>query len=232
MTGPPSVPPATGDGKRPAAADRGAVADGRMVMEETPVSAYALRAPFGGTILDRETIVPGVYVDTTHRLFTLADLSTVWVEANVHEGDFGALAGSHGGRVRFRSPAYPGREFEGRVTYTGDLVDEKSRTVRLLARADNPGRLLKPGMFVEVKVLSPEPRPAVQVPATALLDDGEATFVYVKTGPELFERRDVVTEGSEEGRVTVRRGLRPGEEVVVEGGSKIRAEAMRLASSG
>lgn len=209
----------------------GKTTDGRMVIEETPVSAYSLRAPFDGTILDRESIVPGVYVDTTHRLFTLANLSTVWVEANVHESDFGLLSGSRGGRVLFKSPAYPDREFEGLVTYTGDLVDEKSRTVKLLARADNPGRLLKPGMFVEVKILNPEPRPAVQIPVSALLTDGEGTFVYVKTEPELFERRDVDTADAEGNRVTVRHGLKPGEEVVTEGGYKIKAEAMRLASS-
>jgi multidrug efflux pump subunit AcrA (membrane-fusion protein) len=205
--------------------------DGRMVVEETPVSAYALRAPFDGTILDRESIVPGVYVGTTHRLFTLANLSSVWVEANVHESDFGLLSGSRGGRVKFRSPAYPDREFDGEVIYTGDLVDEKSRAVKLLARADNPERLLKPGMFVEVKILNRDPRPALQIPATALLTEGESTFVYVKTGPERFERRDVETADAEGERVTVRRGLEAGEEVVVEGGYKVKAEAMRLASS-
>lgn len=199
--------------------------------EETPVSAYALRAPFDGTILDRETIVPGVFVDTTHRLFTIANLSSVWVEASVHESDFAELSDSRGGRVRFRSPAYPDREFAGEVTYTGDLVDEKSRTVKLLARADNPERVLKPGMFVEVKILNREARPAVQIPVTALLTEGDSTFVYIKTGPDRFIRREIETDDAEGEKVTVLTGLNPGEEVVVDGGYQIKAEALRLASS-
>lgn len=203
----------------------------QLDQEETPVSAYALRAPFDGTILDRETIVPGVFVDTTHRLFTIANLSSVWVEASVHESDFVELSDSRGGRVLFRSPAYPDREFTGEVTYTGDLVDEKSRTVKLLARADNPERLLKPGMFVEVKILNREARPAVQIPVTALLTEGDSTFVYIKTGPDRFIRRVIETDDAEGEKITVLTGLKPGEEVVVDGGYQIKAEALRLASS-
>ncbi len=75
--------------------------------QDGPVSTYSIWAPFDGTILDREMIVPGVAVDTTHRIFTMANLSTVWVEASVHEGDFGKLAQSRGQAIRFRSPAYP-----------------------------------------------------------------------------------------------------------------------------
>ena len=205
--------------------------NGLLVMEETPVSAFALRAPFDGTILDRELMVPGIHVDTSHHLFILADLSDVWVEASVHESDFGLLEGSRGGRVDLVSPAYPGRRFEGTVIYTGDLVDEKSRTLKVLARADNPDRMLKPGMFVEVKIFHREPRSAIQIPVSALLSDGEATFVYVKTGAEQFERRDVIAGDGQGGRVVVFNGLKGGEEVVIEGGYKIKAEAFQLASS-
>ncbi len=164
-------------------------------------------------------IVPGVAVDTSYRIFTMANLSTVWIEANVHEGDFGMLARSRNGKVRFRSPAYPGREFEAEVIYTGDLVEERSRTVKLLRSAQNPERLLKPGMFLEVEILSPEPEPADQVPTSALLTQGDRTFVYVRTGPEQFERREVIVGTVNEGMVVIREGLKPGEEVVVEGGS-------------
>jgi cobalt-zinc-cadmium efflux system membrane fusion protein len=216
-----------------AAADTAASSVGAVSLDtaDVPISAYALRAPFDATILERETLATGVYVDTTRHIFTLANLSTVWVEANVHEGDFGMLSNRRGARVRFRSPAYPQREFEGEVIYTGDLVDEKSRTVKLLARAKNPGRMLKPGMFVEVKIINPDPRPAVQVPAAALLTDGEKTFVFVMTAPDRFERRDIDVEAAEAGRVTVVNGLRPGDQLVVAGGYKIKAEAVRRASS-
>ncbi len=199
--------------------------------QEAPVSTYSIWAPFDGTILDREMIVPGVAVDTAHRIFTMANLSTVWIEADVHEGDFGLLARSRNGKVRFRSPAYPGREFEAEVIYTGDVVEERSRTVKLLAHAQNPERLLKPGMFLEVEILSPEPEPANQVPTSALLTQGDRTFVYVRTGPEQFERREVIAGTAYDGKVAVRRGLEPGEEVVVEGGSKLKALSIQPAGA-
>ena len=196
-----------------------------------PVSTYSIWAPFDGTILDREMIVPGVAVDTTHRIFTMANLSTVWVEVSVHEGDFGKLARSRGQAIRFRSPAYPLRVFQGEVTYAGDLVEEKSRTVKLLAVASNPDRLLKPGMFVEVEVLSPRSAPATQVPASALLTQGSRTFVYVRHGPDRYDRREVEAELPRGDEVTVLSGLEPGEEVVVEGGFKLKALAVQEASA-
>jgi cobalt-zinc-cadmium efflux system membrane fusion protein len=200
---------------------------------ETPVSTYSIWAPFDGTILDREMIVPGVAVDTTHRIFTMANLATVWIEASVPEGDFNLLARSGtGGKVRFRSPAYLDRVFEGEVIYSGDLVDEKSRTVKLLAKAENPDRLLKPGMFVEVEVMSPRTEAAVQIPASALLAEGGRSFVFVKNGADRFVRREVDAELPRGGIATIRRGLTEGDEVVVGGEFKLKALSVRLASAG
>jgi membrane fusion protein, heavy metal efflux system len=199
--------------------------------QDGPISTYSIWAPFDGTILDRETIVPGVAVDTTHRIFTMANLSTVWVEASVHEGDFGKLARSRGQAIHFRSPAYPRRVFQGEVTYAGDLVEEKSRTVKLLAVASNPDRLLKPGMFVEVEVFSPRSAPATQVPASALLTQGSRTFVYVRHGPDRFDRREVEAEPPRGDVAAVLSGLEPGEEVVVEGGFKLKALAVQEATA-
>ena len=124
----------------------------------TPVSTYDIRAPFAGTILERGRIVPGVVIDGQEQLFTMADLSEVWVEAHVHEGDFDLLQAARGGSVAFTSPAYPGRTFEGKILYTGDLVDQQSRTIRMIAEAANPDRLLKPGMFVEIRVRAEDPK--------------------------------------------------------------------------
>lgn len=209
-----------------------ALTEGRADSEAAPVSTYSIWAPFDGTILDREMIVPGVAVDTTHRLFTMANLATVWVEASVHEGDFNLLGRSGaGGKIRFRSPAYEDLVFDGEVIYSGDLVDEKSRTVKLLAKAENPDRLLKPGMFVEVEIMNPRDEAAAQVPASAVLTEEGRSFVYVKTSAEKFVRREVVPELPRGGVVTIRSGLKEGEEVVVEGEFKLKALSVQLVST-
>jgi len=199
--------------------------------KDAPVSTYSIWAPFDGTILDREMIVPGVAVDTTRRIFTLANLSTVWVEASVHENDFPMLAKTPGGKVVLRSPAYPGREFEGHVIYAGDMVDEKTRAIKLLAQADNPGRLLKPGMFVEVEVVSPGGGTVARIPASAIQTEGSRTYVYVRRGPDLFLRREVVAEPPRGDKVSIVEGLEPGDEVVVEGGYKLRSLEIQMTSS-
>lgn len=191
---------------------------------ESSLSAYSLIAPFDGTIIDRQLIAPGISVDLTSRLFTIADLSTVWLEANVAEGDFAVLAHAKGAEIRFSSPAYPGREFAGRVVYRGDMVDEASRSVKLLAAADNADRLLKPGMYVDVIVRCPGEREAARVPDSALLTGNEGSFVYVRTHPERFERRSVALGGFDDGLAALVDGLKPGEVVVTEGASKLEAK--------
>src|SRR5262249_25771498 len=206
------------DSDKVAAKPKGQLSNPASSAKDAPVSTYSIWAPFDGTILDREMIVPGVAVDTTRRIFTLANLSTVWVEASVHENDFPMLARTPGGKVVLRSPAYPAREFEGRVIYAGDMVDEKTRAIKLLAQADNPGRLLKPGMFVEVEVVSPGGGTVARIPASAIQTEGSRTYVYVRRGPDLFLRREVVAEPPRGDKGSIIEGREPGDEVVVEGG--------------
>ncbi len=199
-----------------------------------PIGLYPIRAPFDGTILDRELVVPGVAVDPTHRIFTVADLSSVYVRVKVHESEFGTQVDQDEGRLRFTSPAYPDEVFEGRVLYAGDLVDEKTRAIQLLARADNPDRQLKPGMFVEAKVISPQSTPVVYVPPSAILSDGEDQIVFVRTDAEHFRRRVVRTGTGDDTRVPVLEGLEAGEPVVVQGAFKLKAvfEATDQAGTG
>lgn len=194
--------------------------------EGTPVSTYDIRAPFAGTILERGRVVPGVVIDGREQLFTMADLGEVWVEAHVHEGDFFMLRKAKGGSVRFTAAAYPGRVFEGTVLYTGDLVDEKSRTIRMIAEARNPDRLLKPGMFVEIRVQGKDPGELPLTPSSAILTEGDEHFVFVQVGPERFERRVIQTghRNEEEDVVAVIDGLAPGDRVVVAGAFEMKAE--------
>lgn len=191
----------------------------------TPVSTYAIWAPFDGTVLDREMLVPGVAVDITHRIFTMANLSTVWVEANIPESHFAQLTRSAKARLRLTSPAYPGREFDGEVIYTGDLVDPTSLTVKLLARAENPGRLLKPGMYVEATIECQGTTQALSVPTSALLTERTDTMVYVRTGADQFEARRVVAGPSDGPRTPIFQGLSAGDEVVIEGAFALKAIA-------
>jgi Cu(I)/Ag(I) efflux system membrane fusion protein len=207
----------------------GAATDADPDSKDLPVSAYAIWAPFDGTILDREQIVPGVYVNTTHRIFILADLSSVWIEVWIHESRFGALSRSRDAAVVVSSPsAYPDRRFAAEVIYTGDLVDDKTKTIKLLARAANHDRALKPGMMVKVALHLKGSRQAVVVPDAALVTEGDHNIVFVQTAPERFERRPVVTGPSDSEKVAILSGLEPGDKVVVAGAFKLKAKAVQV----
>jgi Cu(I)/Ag(I) efflux system membrane fusion protein len=208
----------------------GAPADADVKAKDLPVSAYAMWAPFDGTVLDREQIVPGVYVDTTHRIFTLADLSSVWIEVAMYQSSFAALRRSQDAAVVVSSRAYPGRRFSAEVIYTGDMVDPKSGTIKLLARAENRDRALKPGMSVDVVLRLKGSRQAIVVPEAALMIEGDHKIVFVQTGPERFERRQVVTSGSESDsdKVAILNGLELGDKVVVQGAFKLKSAALQV----
>ena len=192
------------------------------------MSTYAIWAPFDGTVLDREQIVPGVYVDTTHRIFTMSDLSSVWVEVAIHESQYGALSRSQDAAVILSSPAYHGRQFPAEVIYTGDMVDPKSRTIKLLAR-ENRDRALKPGMFVDVTLRLKGTLKAIVIPDAAIVSEDDHKIVFVQTGPERFERRVVVTGAYDGDKIAVLKGIEPGEKVVVEGAFKLKSKAVQMA---
>ncbi|APW60897.1 Cobalt-zinc-cadmium resistance protein CzcB [Paludisphaera borealis] len=203
----------------------------RRPSSKVPASLYKLKAPFAGTILDRELVVPGVAVEIANRIFTLANLDHVWIEANINPSNLVHLRNDRHVDVRFTSDAYPEQEFEAKVLYSGDMVIEKTQTVTMLARAENPEHLLKPGMYIDVTVAVHSDHKVPSVPSNALLSDDDRWIAFVRIGPEEFELRDVKTRGPGEARAAVFSGLNPGEDVVTHGAFKLKAELIRMASS-
>lgn len=154
------------------------------------ISHYPITAPFDGTVIQKDVVLKERVGPNSH-LFTVADLSQVWVKADMYEQHLSLLNRLAGKAVAFRTSAYPGRRFEARVFYTGDLVDEASRTIPLMAVAENPDRDLKPGMFVEVELPIESVADVVWVPDSAIQEHAGKTFVFVHREGDLFERRDV-----------------------------------------
>lgn len=177
-----------------------------------------IRAPIAGTVVER-LITPGQLLEAGGTpAFTIADLSTVWVMANVFESD---LASVHKGeRVTVTSAVSP-TPFEGAVDYVGALVDSSTRatSVRLLVR--NRDDLLKRDMYVDVSIKGDRQKSGILAPADAVLrDDQNLPFVYVATGsaPNLQYERRSVTLGARIGDdYEINAGLKPGDRVVAEG---------------
>ncbi|MBO9642928.1 MAG: efflux RND transporter periplasmic adaptor subunit [Pseudacidovorax sp.] len=192
----------------------------RLAQLGAPVDAasrreYVLRAPIAGRVVDMSGALGGYWNDTTASLMTVADLSTVWLAASVPEKDIAAL--SVGQAVHIALDAYPGRQFEGKARYIGDLVDADTRTVRVRVAIDNRERLFKPGMYAHATLEGPS-QPALLIPATAVLQSGLATRVFVEQAPFQYESRLVVLGRSADDKVEVVSGLKAGERIVVQGG--------------
>jgi RND family efflux transporter MFP subunit len=128
--------------------------------------------------------------------------------------------------VTVKSDAWPGQAFQAKVFYTGDVVDEASRTIALRAVADNPHGYLKPGMFVSVEVAGGSAGDVVQVPVHAVFSHGDSQFVFVHVDGDQFARRDVVLGRRNQDAVEIVSGLQPGEIVVVEGGFAIKSRML------
>jgi RND family efflux transporter MFP subunit len=185
--------------------------------EGAAVSLYPLKAPFAGTVIEKHA-VRGERVVAQHQLFELADLSEVWVRADVFEADLPLVRGlASGDRLRFRAPTAGLPEREARVHFVGAVIDPASRALPLVAEADNPGGDLKPGMFVEVGLPRGTTSPVVHVPAAAVQAHDNRTFVFVRDGDDGFRRADVAVGRTVGDRVEIKAGLKGRDEVATEG---------------
>lgn len=196
------------------------------IEEGEAVAHYPITAPLAGTVIKKDAVLLE-HVTPQMQLFQVADLSTVWLQADIFEKDLPLLYGLADKKLEFRAGSYPDRQFTAQVTYTGDLVEEKTRAVRLTARAENPERLLKPGMFVEARLPKPKPAPALTLPESALQRHGDRTFVFVQLDGERFEPREVETGATVDGQVEIVSGLKPGERVAIRGGFALKSEMLR-----
>jgi Cu(I)/Ag(I) efflux system membrane fusion protein len=185
-----------------------------------PRSLLAIRAPFGGTVLE-SGIVAGDTVELGASLFRLADPSKLWACLHIREEDLGGM--TSGAAVLLRTHAYPGEEFPGRLVLVGDIVDTATRTVEGRVEVPNAGLRLKAGMYVEGVVPAGE-RPALVVPEESVQDDEGQPVVFVRTGERTFFRRPVRTGERFPGLVEILEGLAEGETVVTSGSFLLKSE--------
>lgn len=182
-------------------------------------------APFDGTVISKDVALLE-HVGPTNQILGVADLSTVWLTADVFEEQLPLMQGLEEGTIRFRSQAWPGESFEARVFYTGDLVDRESRTLGMRAVADNPDRKLKPGLFVTIELPDVEAATVLQVPASAVLEHEGASFVFVHLGDDRFQRRDIEPGRRSADAIEVHSGIAAGDRVVTGGGFALKSRML------
>jgi cobalt-zinc-cadmium efflux system membrane fusion protein len=194
----------------------------RLDREQTIRSDVAITAPFAGRVISRN-VTRGEIVDQHKRLFTVADLSDVWVVGSVPEKDVQFIRKDQ--QVEVVAAAYPHALFPGKITYVADVLDPATRSMRLRVTVPNPDKVLKPEMFALVLVYGAAMPDVVTVPLAAVQNGGIDPVVFVRRDDRQFEAR-AVKVGEESGEVVViHDGLQAGEQVVTKGAFVLKSEA-------
>jgi len=167
------------------------------------------RSPVSGFVIEKPAI-QGMHVMPGQTLYKVANLSTVWVEADVYEQEM-ALA-RVGQRATVTLDAYPGESFQGRAIYIYPYVEENTRTVKVRFQFANPRGRLKPGMYANVELQGRDAM-GLTVPANALLDSGTDKVVFVAQGDGYFTPRPVKTGRNLGDRIEILDGVKEGEQV-------------------
>jgi len=198
------------------------LASGKSVDASTEVPA-----PISGVVTER-LVNMGLNVDPATKLFTVVDLSTVWIVANLYEKDFARVrVGDHATVV---TPAYPDRQIQGRVSYIDPQVSPESRTTKVRVEVSNPHYDLRLGMLAEAQIQASTSTSVAFIPRIAVQNLADRSFVYVaKPGaPGQFMEREVLVGQPSGERIQVVSGVVAGDKVVTEGSFFMRAERERL----
>ena len=184
-------------------------------------------APSSGIVMKREAL-PGKYVERGTILYEIADLSTVWISADIYESEVAATKVGQPATVTFA--AYPGKAFHGKVAYVYPTLNTEARTVRVRSEFQNPELKLKPGMYGNV-ILQTAAVKTLVVPKEAVLDTGLRQLVFLDRDQGIYQPYPVKLGRQSQDRVEVLEGLKEGDRVVTSANFLLDAES-KLASAG
>jgi cobalt-zinc-cadmium efflux system membrane fusion protein len=174
----------------------------------------AIASPFSGVITKAAT-APGDVIEPTTELFTVADISHVWVQAEVYEKDLGRIQVGQSALVHVDT--YPSETFTGQVAYIADALDPQTRTAKVRCEVSNASQKLKLDMYATIQLPTTFNRLALAVPVGAIQQLEGKTVVFVRRGPTEFEAREIRPGKTVNDQVEVLGGLREGEPIVTAG---------------
>jgi len=187
------------------------------------------RSPVSGVVTEKKAL-QGMRFMPGESLYQVTDLSSVWVLADVFEQDIGLV--KTGAKASVKINAYPGKTFEGKITYVYPTLKAETRTVPVRIELANPGQLLKPAMFSQVEVQVGAKAPVLTIPDSAVIDSGTRRIVLVQLQEGRFEPREVKLGAHSDSYYEVQQGVKEGEQVVVAANFLIDAESNLRAAIG
>jgi cobalt-zinc-cadmium efflux system membrane fusion protein len=194
---------------------------------EAASSQFIITAPAGGVVIEKD-ISQGEVVQSGKKLFTISDLSTVWIFVDVYERDLPKIR--NGTEVTVSVDAFREKTFRGTVDYVADVVNSDTRAVQVRVKVPNPNRQLKPGMFANATFEAPRSdstKKAAYVPTTAVFDIKGKKVVFVEESPGRFHPKDVEVASVIGNQVEITKGLNEGDKVVTNGGIYLKSNLLK-----
>ena len=196
----------------------------RLSQEEPTSATISLRAPFHGVVTEVQTAM-GEAVSAGSVLFTIANLDALWVELSIPESR--SYLAATGSKIQARFDGLPGAIFSGQLFQVGASIDQKTRTLKALAKVQNPGHRLKVGMFGNVRILSGDEIASLAVPADAVQNIDGQPYLFIQEESDLFELRRVSVGANQGGMVVIPTGLSAHEQVVTSQGFALKSEVLK-----
>lgn len=184
------------------------------------ISPYVtVNAPIAGRVIQYNAVL-GAMIEPATEIMTILDPTSLCIDAEIYEKDLAKIKAQQ--EVQIAVPAYPEQTFMGRIRYIGDIVHPDTRTITVRTRVPNKDFKLKPGMFADIKILLEQRENAVTVPIEAVLDDLDKKIIFVREGDNFLYR--IVEVGPKfNGYIEIKKGVKIGETIVVEGNYQLRS---------
>jgi cobalt-zinc-cadmium efflux system membrane fusion protein len=183
-----------------------------------------VKSPISGIVVERNVVI-GQLIEATTTAFKIINLSSVWVDGQIYEKDAGRITIKTA--ADFLASSYPGEPFRGKVTYIGQVIDEKTRTITVRAEFTNPAGKLKPQMFGELKIPDENNSTALVVPAEALIKIDNADYIFIQKKDSSFEKMAVVAGAGHNEQVEILKGLKDGDKIVVKDAFYLKSELLK-----
>ncbi len=203
---------------------------GPGAMDDLTEPYLQLTSPIAGHVVERD-VINGQHIEPQKTLLTISDLSTLWALLDAREADLPHV--TRGRDVRITTSIYPDRVWQGKVDHVGDVVDEKTRTVKVRVVVRNDGRLLKPNMYIQGELPNAvSARDVMTLPQEAIQTIGGESIVFVREGADRFVARPVEVGDRVGTRRAVLRGLDGSELAVIAGAFNLKAELLKSTLAG
>jgi membrane fusion protein (multidrug efflux system) len=194
------------------------IARARVAHLNAQLQDYTIRSPFAG-VLGTRRISNGAVVNSDTKITTLDDITVIKLDFTVPETYLAVLR--NGMDITAQSPAYPERDFKGKVTAISSRVDPETRTLTIRAQIPNPDRLLKPGMLLAVDLIKDRSQSLI-IPEEAVIFEKYKKYVLVVTAENTVSKKEIVTGRRSPGKVEVLNGLNAGQRVIIKGIGRVR----------